>query len=83
MRANGRLGKVYLEMFFGWCVTCVVFWLNSAGMYTALMQRLSNLGGNRHEVMVARSHDMHGGNNLTLGQLPYVQFMKREHAVDL
>ena len=60
----------------------MIFGLNCAGMNSVKVQHLSDGRGHRHEIMVAGSGNMHGGNNFVLRELPDMEFMKRKHAFD-
>lgn len=59
----------------------VVFRLDGARVDASLVQRLADLCRNRHEIVLARRHDVHRRNNLVLRQLPHVELMHGQNSV--
>lgn len=51
-------------------------------MDAQVVQRLADLGSDRHKVVAAFREDVHGGDELVLGELPHVQFVERQDAID-
>ena len=60
----------------------MVLGLDGAAVDAKVMEGFPDFGGDRHEVVRARGEDVHGGDELVLGELPYVQLVQGDNAVD-